>query len=264
MKKTILYISLILLFASCQKVVVIDLNDSDPKIVVDGRINFSKNKLNGEALVQLHWTASFYEVDSLKLIRNAQVKIIDNQGNANTLTHISHGLYFNPNISKGQLNDSYQLEISVDDKKFQSSSTLARPVPIDSLTAKVDDFGPHQNDGYVVNCHFTDPAGETNYYYLRIMINGEYSRGWYITRDDGLDGQAITYTFFRDLIEEPSNVQVELYTIDEASFEYFKVLAMMNQGGMSTAPGNPPSNIEGGAIGVFSARNKDVKTISVP
>ncbi len=255
---------LILLFTSCEKVVEIDLNESDPQIVVDGRINFSKNGLNGEAYVQLHWTASVYELDSISTIRNAQVKIIDNQGNVNILNHLSHGLYFNPNISKGQLNDSYQLEISVDGKKLQSTSSLARAVPIDSLSYKQDDFGPHQGGGYTVNCHFTDPAGETNYYYLKIMIDGIYSPGWFITRDDGLDGQAITYTFFRDLIEEPSNVQVELYTIDEASFEYFKVLAMMNQGGMSTAPGNPPSNIEGGAIGVFSARNKDVKTISVP
>jgi len=264
MKKTLLYISLILLFASCEKVVVIDLNDSDPRIVVDGRINQGKNALYGEAYVQLHWTASFYETDSINTIKNAQVKITDKQGNVDKLTHIGHGLYFNPNISKGQIGDSFQLEINVDGKTFHSTSTLTRPVPIDSLTATIDNFGPHQGDGYTVNCHFTDPAGETNYYYLKIMIDGVYSPGWYITRDDGLDGKAITYTFFRNLIEEPSNVQVELYTIDEASFEYFKVLTMMNQGGMSTAPGNPPTNIEGGAIGIFSVRNKDVQTISVP
>ena len=264
MKKTILYISLILLFASCEKVVVIDLNESDPRIVVDGRINFNKNGLYGEAYVQMHWTASFYEVDSLNTIKNAHIKIIDSQGNANILTHMSHGLYFNPNISKGQLNDSYHIEISVDGENFQSTSTLARAVPIDSLSYTLDNFGPKQGDGYTINCHFTDPAGEKNFYYLKIRINGVYTPGWFITRDDALDGKAITYTFFRNLITDPSNVQIELYTIDETAFEYFKVLAMMNQGGMSTAPGNPPSNIEGGAIGIFRASNIDVQTISVP
>ena len=264
MKKTYLYIILILLFASCEKVIEIDLNEADSRIVVDGKINFSNNGLSGEAYVQLHWTGSFYENNTFETIDNAQVKVSDKQGIVYTLTHSSNGQYFNPNIQKGQLGDTYKLEIQIDGKPISSQSSLARSVLIDSLSYTLDSFGPKQGDGYNINCHFTDPAGEVNYYYLKIKINGIYSSGYFLSRDDAMDGKPITYTFFRNPIKKPSNVEVELYTLDETSFEYFKVLAMQQQGGMSTAPGNPPSNIEGEAIGVFRANYMDIQSISVP
>jgi hypothetical protein len=264
MKKLYIFIILVLVFASCEKVIEVDLNEANPRIVVDGNIDFKDQKTTGNAFVQLHWTSSFYESNSFETIENAQVKLTDTQGKIYNLSHSSNGYYLATGIHKGQIGEEYKLEVLVDGKTLKSKTTLARSVKIDSLSYTLDNFGPHQGGGYMVNCHFTDPAGEVNYYYLKLFIDNIPCQGFFITRDDGLDGKAITYTFFRNLIEGPNDVTVVLYTLDEASFEYFKVLAMMDQGGMSTAPGNPPSNIEGDAIGLFRAEYMDIQSIQIP
>lgn len=264
MKKINLYLLLFLLFSSCEKVIEIDLNEAKPRIVIDGKIDFMEVDSMGTASIFLHWTSSFYELNTFKTIDNAQVKITDQNGHTHNLDFTSNGYYMTNSIEKGNIGDEYQLEIIYNGKTIHSTSSLVRSVKIDSLTYTVDNFGPHQANGYTVSCHFTDPAGEVNYYYLKIMIDGEYNHGYYITRDDAVDGQTISYPFFRNLIVDSSNVQVELYNIDEVAFEYFKVLTMQDQGGMSTAPGNPLSNIEGDAIGLFRVSYKDVQNIAVP
>jgi len=264
--KTNLYIFiLIAIFAtSCEKVITVDLNEANPQIVVSSRIDFMEGDQKGTPWVNLHWTASVYETEKLKVIDNAVVKVIDMDGNSSTLSYIGYGFYSGLRVKKGKIGDQYKLQIEVDGKTITSENSLSRSVKIDSLTYALDGFGPHQGDGYTVTCHFTDPANEINYYYLKISINGENQQGYFITRDDGLDGKTISYAFFRNPISSASNVSVELYTLDEAAFEYFKVLAMMEQGGMSTAPGNPPSNIQGDAIGLFFVANMDMKNIQIP
>ena len=264
MKKTYIYILLALFFTSCEKVIDIDLNDSEPRIVVDAQVLNYGPGFDGNAVVKLSWTSNFYETNTFRAIENAKVMVTDANGNKHQLSSQEPGIYRNPSIPQAQMGDHYNLEITVDGKTIKSSSTIARQVKIDSLSYSIDAFGPKQNEGFMVNCHFTDPANEVNYYYMKLKINNIYSQGYFITRDDGLDGKPMTYTFFRNLITVPSQVYVELYTLDEAAFEYFKVLAMMEQGGMSTAPGNPPSNIEGDAIGLFKAGFVDVKSISIP
>jgi len=265
MKLTIYILILISVIAtSCKKVITVDLNEANPQIVVSSRIDFMESDTKGTPWVHLHWTASVYETESLKVIDNAVVKVIDMDGKSTTLTYANFGFYTGAKIKKGQIGDQYKLQIEVDGKTITSDNSLSSSVKIDSLTYAVDNFGPHQGDGYTVTCHFTDPASEVNYYYLKIKINGEYQRGYFITRDDGFDGKTISYAFFRNIITEPSTVIVELYTLDEESFEYFKVLAMMEQGGMSTAPGNPPSNIKGDAIGLFFVGNLDIDTVQIP
>jgi len=265
MKTTIYIIILITIFAtSCKKVITVDLNEANPRIVVSSRIDFMEGDKKGTPWVNLHWTASVYETENLKVIDNAVVKIIDMDGKSTTLDYANFGFYTGLRIKKGQIGDKYKLQIEVDGKTITSENSLARSVKIDSLTFALTNFGPHQGDGYTVTCHFTDPSNEINYYYLKISINGENQRGYYITRDDGLDGKTISYMFFKNQITKPSKVDIQLFNIDKEAFEYFKVLAMMEQGGMSTAPGNPPSNIKGDAIGLFFVADIDIKSIQVP
>jgi hypothetical protein len=262
--KLYILVVLALIITSCKKVVDIDLNEANPRIVVDAQIHFADTLPNGFAYLHLHMTSSFYELKPFNIIDSADVKIIDKNGLGYKLSQNKEGIYINTNLPKAGFGDSYKLNISVNGKIISANSTIARPVKIDSLNYKIDDFGPHQGDGYVVTCFFMDPPNEVNYYYLKIMYRGEYQYGYFLTRDDGFDGKQISYAFFRNKFVETGKVQVELYTIDEASFEYYKVLAMMEQGGMSTAPGNPPSNIEGDAIGLFNASFVDTKIIYIP
>ena len=84
-------------------------------------------------------------------------------------------------------------------------------------------------------------------------------------RDDGLDGNNLEFIFYNNPLTETCDVKVELFTLDEFAFDYFKVLYdnSPHGGPANAAPGNPVSNIKGGAIGIFRAAFVSRDTIHV-
>jgi len=264
MKKIYLYITLALIFASCEKVVHIDLNEANPRIVVDAQLVDTGNGL-GNAIIKLSWSGSFYDDNNFKPIENASIKISDPRGKIYHFTEVKAGEYINTQMEAVYIDDEFNLEIETNNETLSAKSSLPRYVPIDSLSFAPFVFGPHRGNGFVVHCHFMDPPNEENFYYLKLIINDTVSSDYFIGSDDAIDGEQIDYVFFKHAIEKGAFVVVELYTIDEMAYDYFRVLKKdENSGGMSAAPGNPISNIKGNAIGIFRASAKDEKYIIVP
>jgi len=264
MKKIYYYITLSLILISCEKVIHVDLNEANPRIVVDAQLVDQGDSI-GIATVRLTWSAGFYDDNNFKPIENAKINITDPRGHVYTFYESEQGVYINSTAYNVFLNDEFTLDIVAEDETITAKSTMPRRVEIDSLTFAPFVFGPHKGGSFVVQCHFMDPPNEDNYYYLKLYINDTLQSGYYIGSDDAIDGRRVDYVFYQNWIVYQSFVQVELYTIDEAAYEYFKVLYYdESSGGMSAAPGNPISNIEGNAIGIFRASAMDKQHIIVP
>ena len=264
MRKTVFYyIVLIFLFASCEKVIHVDLNEANPQIVVDAQLSDTGDGM-GHAVVRLSWTAGFYDT-TITPVSQAKIKITDPRGHIYNFTEIRPGIYISTNSAAMQQGDIYELEIQAEGKTLTASSSLPQRVDIDSVNYGIFNFGPHGGEGNTISCFFTDPAGQKNYYQLNLYVNGTPQFGYFITRDDGVDGKSVEYIFHQNPLFDSSRVTVELNTLDEVAFEYYKVLwDNQPQGGMPAAPGNPPSNIKGDGIGLFRATNLDREEIIVP
>ena len=89
--KNIKFIIYILLLSACEKVVYIDLNTSDPKLVVEANITDSKYGqgyyLNA---VKLSRTVNYYDGNVFPAVNNASVFISDDLGNIDTLKPMNH------------------------------------------------------------------------------------------------------------------------------------------------------------------------------
>ena len=266
MRKIVYYIALVLLISSCEKVVNIDLNEANPKIIVDAIVVDTGNGL-GSAVVRLSWSSSFYEDNSFTPIENATIHMTDPRGKVYDFYEYPNekGVYHNPTLYATYMGDEFKLEIEAEGEKLSAVSTLPRFVKIDSLTIAPFVFGPHGGDGFVVQCHFMDPPNEKNYYYLKLIINDTVQTDYFIGSDDAIDGKRVDYVFFQHSITNGAFVVVQLYTIDEVAYDYFRVLQQdESSGGMSAAPGNPVSNIQGNAFGLFRATAMDQDYIIVP
>jgi len=266
MRKIIYYIALVLLISSCEKVVNIDLNEANPKIIVDAMVVDTGNGL-GNAVVRLSWSSSFYEDNSFTPINDAIIHITDPRGKKYSFDEFpkGSGVYLNTTLYPTYLDDKFTLDIEAAGEKLSAVTTLPRFVKIDSLTIAPFTFGPHGGNGFVVQCHWMDPPNEKNYYYLKLIINDTAQTDYFIGSDDAIDGKQIDYVFFQHSITNGAFVVVQLYTIDKAAYDYFRVLQQdESSGGMSAAPGNPVSNIQGNAFGLFRASAMDQAYIIVP
>jgi hypothetical protein len=259
----ILIFSLLTLLASCTKVVDIDLNEANQRIVIDAKISYeSWDSTNLHSRVHLTRTGSYYTNNTFDTISDANLSIKSNSGAIYPLHYSSRGYYVNSNIPMGNVNDEYELFGTIDGKEITSKSTIPTRVKIDSIGAYPLQFGPHGTDHLTAVCFFTDVAGENNYYRLKIIVNGLRYGSIYITRDDGQDGKQIAYPFFKAPINVSDTIDIELICMDEFSFDYYKVLSQnLGAGGFSAAPGNPESNIKGDAIGIFTAQTSSRASI---
>ena len=74
---------------SCTKEIKIDLNSSDPQIVIEGSV-----PANGEkATIKISKSVNFDESNVFPEVRNAVVILNDNAGNSETLNVTTPGIY---------------------------------------------------------------------------------------------------------------------------------------------------------------------------
>ncbi|MGL5891211.1 MAG: DUF4249 domain-containing protein, partial [Bacteroidia bacterium] len=198
-----------LVFGSCQKVIDIDLNSSDPKLVIECLITDSLSSYT----VNLTRTIDYFDGGAIPQVSGAQVVISDDAGNTETLTESQPGVYVTA-TTQGVAGRTYFLSVTVDGKSYTAQSRMPNEVPFDSVYAEYIPplFGG--SGGYVVTGAVQDPINETNYYRQRLFFNGRQqdTAGTYFLADDRLsNGQYLTFPLFPAFAELGDTVDLEMY-----------------------------------------------------
>jgi hypothetical protein len=95
------------LFASCEKVIEVDLNSNDPQIVVEAEIN---DDTLLPAVVRLSKSLNYNQDIAYPAVSGAKVTITDNLGNSTTLTETKSGVYTSTGLI-GKSGRTYNLSI---------------------------------------------------------------------------------------------------------------------------------------------------------
>lgn len=241
-------------FVSCEKEIVVDLNSSPPKVVIEALL-----PLDSLAKVKITQSQDYNQEGGFSVIKGAVVTLSDNVGNVEILEHYGNGLYCSK-IIKGVERQTYNLSVVIDGKNYTSVSTMPQQVKIDSLYIY---YVPAIEMPYPM-VQFTDIPGEKNYYRTVLYVNGKRIRlAVDVTDDLDRDGTVIDFlqTYNKDdnngeKIKPGDLVTVDLQCVDEGAYTYFETL-----GRIQTTLNNPTSNIKGGALGYFSAYTSDKKSI---
>ncbi len=249
-----------LLFASCEKVINVDLNDAAPQYVVEGEV------YSGNDTVKVHVakTTDYYGFAPQQQINDAVVLLTDDQGNNTTIPFTGNGQYQLPGFN-GVPGRRYFLKVTVAGQEFNATSVMPQMVGIDSVSRifKEADF---RKEGYEVAANFTDPAGTKNFYRVVYTINDTLQnqpKDLYLLNDKYNDGKLVKADLFRRF-EPGDKIAFELRGMDEAVFDFFTSLNEMLNNQNGPAPANPNSNITGGALGYFGAFTRSIKSTQIP
>ncbi|MGD9327334.1 MAG: DUF4249 domain-containing protein [Cyclobacteriaceae bacterium] len=247
----------LMILSSCTEVIDIDLNSSDPQIVIEGSVS-----TKGESVVKIAKSVNFDESNDFPKVQNAIVELSDNLGNSEILVESSEGIYSTTSLG-GVEGRTYSLTVQTDDKYLESVSTIPNHVSFDSLIvtkASVPSFpGVQENELYYdVRVVYNDPIEEVNFYRFVETINNEIVRS-YVFDDRLNNGEEVNVPlldFSRQLV--PGDVlEIEMQCIDEFVYEYFNSFA--NTQGSSATPANPYTNIIGSELGYFNAHTSEGK-----
>ena len=262
----LLFALILFSFSSCEKAVNIDLNNSDPRLVVEAHITNQA----GPFTVNLSKSGNFYNANTFPAVTNAIVTISDNAGNSEVLHQTSDGIYQTSTIT-GVPGKIYHLDIAYNGKQYYASSTMPFPVSIDSvvIVTSTEGSGGRPTNGYRVTSFFKDPDGLGNYYRLLIRSNdtAAISKNRFKLLSDKLsDGNEESISFNTKLLPTDS-VFLELESIDKPTYDFYSTLGEASGNGsffLSAPPANPVNNISNGGLGYFAAFSTVKKTYIIP
>ncbi len=284
MKKLIYIFSIIisLVLTSCTKVIDINLNKNDPKLVIEASVNADSLT----HYVTLTNSINFDEDITPPRVTNATITITEADGsNLGTYSYDTNlGKYVLTNylVKEGV---TYELTVIANGKSFKATSTVPSRVKLDSLKVVKYPFGPNMTYAVVPLRH--DPAGIANYYQFILKKEDKRVSGIYVEDDLGLDGQLTLKPIFADRnafgpdtivgsvdkwkkkvgdiveIKDSILVEVEMQCIENKVYRYLFTLNL-NQGKQQSAtPSNPDPLFTNGALGYFSAQTTQRRTIWV-
>ncbi len=263
--KNLAYLIVFITLAACQKEIDIDLNSSDTKVVIEAEIN-NRN----QSWVKISKTLNFSESNNYPNVENATVTIADDAGNSTQLTYTANGVYTSNNLA-GVAGRIYTLTVLAEGKTYTAQSIMPNLVNLDTAIFIPSNFAPPgaaADSSFATLPIYIDPAAFGNSYRFIQTINGKKDPSFLIANDNinnGAINQRPIFSF-EYLPERGDTLILEMQSINTAAYDYFNSLnqsAGEGPGGGAT-PANPVSNLQGGALGYFSAYSSQIKTYIVP
>jgi hypothetical protein len=265
MLKKFFSIILIGIFLSgCKKEIQLPLDPNQSMLVIDGAITDEA----GPYYIKLIKSNSISASSNFLAVTNALVIMKDNLGQIDTLKHEKEGKY-KTNKIKGIYGSTYYLEVQVADKKYSAESTMPQKVFLDSLRINPLSVKINGETRYNVIPVYADPITLGNSYRFIQKINDTLDQTFHVFNDN-LNNGKVNQRPLRggsDSLEVKLKdiIAVEMQCITRSTYLYYYTLNQQSGAGPGggTTPSNPPSNIVGGALGIFSAHTVQRKQIQI-
>ncbi|MGF7080748.1 DUF4249 domain-containing protein [Mucilaginibacter sp. UYCu711] len=272
MRYSITYLILIVsitFLSACEKAIDLKLNNTTPQYVIEGVLTNEP----GGCKVLISQTKKFTDDNVFNGVSGAQVSI-SNNGNTYIITPTAQGVYQNSTFS-GTPGQSYLLSVNINGKDFTGACTMPQQVKLDSIYLVKDNFG-NNADGTTrkyITVKYLDPAAVKNSYRFVQYIDGRKEKTVFVDNDEFTNGQVVNNQLRADNVNDDpardirsgNHVTIEMLNIDATVYKYWFSLAESAGGdGNNAAPANPVTNIQGGALGYFSAHNIQKKTLIAP
>lgn len=261
-KTLIILWGIVALLSSCRDIIDIELDSIEPTLVIDGAVT----DINDTLQITLTKTVDYFEPGVYPNVSGANVRVSDNMGNIHQLNETTPGVYteFLPGIEGNQ----YALTVEVESEEYSAEVEMPYKVNIDSLSIEPTPDYLEFSGGYLVNCHLQDPVGFENFYRLKVSAINELEDpdDVLIVYDDAyVDGNNITLRWDEEQFFPQDTVVVELQTLAESTFEYYRTLASLFESGMigNANPSNPVTNLSGDVLGYFGAFTASRDTIII-
>ncbi|MBX3241332.1 MAG: DUF4249 domain-containing protein [Chitinophagaceae bacterium] len=253
------------LLVSCEKVIDVDVKDAEKKYVIEAVVT---DQADGH-YVKISRTKNISENNSFAGISHALVTVSDGEGSSVLFEEETDGVY-KPAAFAGISGKTYTLTVNIEGEVFTAVSSMPAKVLMDSIYITEDFlFGEMRKAANIV---YQDPPGVRNYYRYIQSVNGVKYNRIFLSNDEFTDGNRNTNKLRTPSEDETlqiasgDTITIQALCIDKANNDYwFSFLTAGATGGSSTAsPANPVTNIQGGALGYFSAHTVQVLEVVAP
>ena len=246
-------IILIIIFHSCEKVIDIETEFDDKRLVIDASISKHRDSIDGIASVKLSETIPYFS-DQESIVKNASVKIETNQIVYNLVYNNDKKEY--SSIIKNINKEEFVLSIIRNENTYTSSEKLITTPKIKSVI-----FGDRKSlnkDEVELRVTFIDPPEKGNYYLWKFGPKKSGKYDYLPALDKYINGNEFTFSFFIDKTEYLQNsdfINIEINGISENYYNYLNILTSQ-AGAQNGRPFSTSSSIIRGNISNLVSEEK--------
>lgn len=253
------FILMLVVLSSCEEVIDVDLQDEAPRLVIEASIDWVKGTTGNDQLIQLNMSTPFFETNTLTGVTGAIVNVTnETTGDVFVFTDAGEGNYTTSEFIP-VLNDTYIMEVIHDGETYTATETLVPVAPINEIRQSLE--GGFDDEIIDLNLYFDDPANEENFYFSKLLREGDTFTELNTLSDRFIDGNEVFLIFEKDGDSDNDEeflpgdiVNIELLGVSEQFYGFMEILIEQYYGG-----GDPFSSvaaeIRGNCINITNEAN---------
>ena len=251
MKNYILILLSAIFCISCEDVIDVDLETSDPRLVIEATVNVEENG-TVSAIVKLSETAPFFD-NVIPPVTDAIVTITSENGEVFNFPHVGEGVYTSDFIPV--LETAYTLEVVHNNETYTATESLNTVVPLEDEVEQENDGG-FTGEEIELTAFFTDPQGVDNFYLIEILVDdSQTDEGIEAFSDEFFDGNTIPIFYVNEILEPGVTVTFNLFGVDEEFFNFMTILLQQIEDGGGGPFETQPATVRGNMINQTNPNN---------
>jgi hypothetical protein len=249
---------------ACERIVSVSVPDTQPRLVVEARLERLREAVSGTQRVRLTTTDKYFSSAPPPPARGAVVRVVDDSGRVVPFAELAAepGTY-QTTVFVIAVGRTYTLRITYQGNEYVSTETASAAVPMDSLWFSEGISNVSSVAGLRATIGFRDPPGVKNFYLWDQFVDGRRvilpdSIGYYrvVASDDFTDGSRVRQLQPYDgvIVKSGQLVRVRQVSISEQAYRFYSALS--EQGLNDGSPfGVPPSSLRGNVANLTSPSN---------
>ncbi|MXN92430.1 DUF4249 family protein [Flavobacterium sp. Sd200] len=229
--KNIQYISLLfilMLFASCEEVVNVDLDTAPPRLVVEASIDWVKGTSGSDQTIKLTKTRGYYDT-VIPIVEGATVFVTNSTGEVFNFTEEAGTGRYNCTNFRPVVNETYVLTVVSEGQTYTATEKMyAAP---DITRTIQNNEGGILGENIEIRFFYNDFPGQDNYYLTRFEAPVIPFPEYELADDEFFQGNEM-FDWFSDEDLAPGHVvSIRLHGISQRYYEYMNVLLEAAGGG---------------------------------
>ncbi len=245
--KKLSYISvltLFLTFVSCEKVIDVNLQNGEPRLVVEASINWYADTNGSEQRIKLSTTTDYFS-NTIPPVSGATVYITNSSSQIFTfLEEETPGIYkchdFIPFVG-----ENYTLTVIYQGETYTATETLLNTPTVKRVEQKND--GGILGNEIEVKFFFDDLANETNYYFIRIDDPYKVIPEYGVLEDRFFQNNEMFGLYFSEDLKTGDNLKFTINGVSRNYYNYMNIL-LAQTGSNSMGPFSTPTSTTRGNV----------------
>jgi hypothetical protein len=251
MNKFIIILILIFITTSCEDVIDVDLNNAEPRLVIDASIKWVKGTTGNEQSIKLTLTAPYFD-DEIPPATGAEITLSDSNNTYIFTENGNTGIYNNDTFIP-VIDEIYTLTINYEGEVYTATETLKSVVPIEFV--EQNNEGGFSGEETELKAYYTDPTDEENYYFFEFISDIPVIPSLEVYEDEFTNGNQIFGFYTEEDLETGDEVTIKIHGISEQFYNYMFILLQQN----SDEGGGPfetqPATVRGNCINQTNQEN---------